>query len=168
MSTCHTWRDIVQDDVYTRKCFSEFEGTGGTTVNEWVHSFVDFCLIPLSTTCSFDVPANNLQRRIYIDVSPVCYMFDQVRVDNRALLRSLPNGLVVWKKDDRNKKNCHLILEMSMNEALFACPDFVSLTTKISLKINLYDGSGVNWLKHIPLKNEYQGSVLQIKCDTTL
>ena len=55
------------DDVYTRKCFSESEGirfgaprTKGTAVNEWVHSFVDFCLIPLSTTCSVDVPATNL------------------------------------------------------------------------------------------------------------
>ena len=28
--------------------------------NEWVHSFVDFCLIPLSATYSFDVPAKNL------------------------------------------------------------------------------------------------------------
>ena len=27
VSTRHTWRDIVRDDVYTRKCFSESEGT---------------------------------------------------------------------------------------------------------------------------------------------
>ena len=25
-STRHTWRDIVQDDVYTRKCFSDVRG----------------------------------------------------------------------------------------------------------------------------------------------
>ena len=45
-------RDIVQDDVYTRKCFSESEGTrfGGPgqkalpSMNEFL-SFVDFCLI---------------------------------------------------------------------------------------------------------------------------
>ena len=34
---------------------------------QWMSSlFLDFCLIPLSTTCSFDVPATNLKRRIYI------------------------------------------------------------------------------------------------------
>ena len=69
VSTRHTWRDIVWDDVYTCKCFSESEGTrfGGPgqkalpSMNEFT-LFVDFCLIPLSTTCSFDlhVPAKNL------------------------------------------------------------------------------------------------------------
>ena len=34
--------------------------TKGTAVSEWVHSFVDFCLIPLSTTCSVEVPGTNL------------------------------------------------------------------------------------------------------------
>ena len=32
--------------------------TKGTAVSEWVHSFVDFCLIPLSTTCSVEVPGH--------------------------------------------------------------------------------------------------------------
>ena len=58
--------DIVQDDVYTRKCFSESEETrfGGPRqkalpgINEF--NFCGFCLIPLSKTCSFDVPAKNL------------------------------------------------------------------------------------------------------------
>ena len=27
MSTRHMWRDIMRDDMYTRKCFSESEGT---------------------------------------------------------------------------------------------------------------------------------------------
>ena len=54
-------------DLYTRNCFSESMGSRfgspekkGTASNERVHSFVDFCLIPLSKTCSFDVPAKNL------------------------------------------------------------------------------------------------------------
>ena len=48
----HEWLWQMWDDVYTRNCFSESEGTRfgapgqkGTAVNEWVHSFVDFCLI---------------------------------------------------------------------------------------------------------------------------
>ena len=68
LSTRHTWRAIVRPDVYTRNCFSESMGvtvrlprTKGTENNERVHSFFKyFCLIPLSKTCSFDVPAKKL------------------------------------------------------------------------------------------------------------
>ena len=67
VSTRHTWRDIVRDDMYTRKCFSESKGTrfGGPgqkalpSMNEFTLLWI-FCLIPLSTTCSFDVPSKNL------------------------------------------------------------------------------------------------------------
>ena len=52
--------------------------TKGTAVSEWVHSFVDFCLIPLSTTCS-----------VVFDASPELRLFDRVRADNRPVLRSL-------------------------------------------------------------------------------
>ena len=53
--------------VYTRNCFSKsmesrFGGPGQKelqAMNEFT-LFVDFCLIPLSKTCSFDVPAKNL------------------------------------------------------------------------------------------------------------
>ena len=53
LSTHHTWRAIVQPDVYTRNCFSESMGSrfGGPgqkalqTMNEFT-LFVDFCLIP--------------------------------------------------------------------------------------------------------------------------
>ena len=56
VSTCHSWLWQTLDDVYTRRCFSESEGTrfgapGQMALpsgNEWM----DFCLIPLSTTCS--------------------------------------------------------------------------------------------------------------------
>ena len=55
------------DDVYTRRCFSESKGTrfgapgqkALPSVNEFT-LFVDFCLIPLSTTCSVEVPGTNL------------------------------------------------------------------------------------------------------------
>ena len=63
-------RDIVQDDMYTRKCFSESEGTRFSgpgqkallSMNEFTlfDCFVDCCLIPLSNTCSFDVAAMDL------------------------------------------------------------------------------------------------------------
>ena len=43
---------------------------------------------------------------------PECCLFDRVQADNRPVLRSLQR-----KKDDRNKKTSHLILEMSTNEA---------------------------------------------------
>ena len=68
VSTCHTWHDIVRDDMYTCKCFSESEGTrfGGPgqkalpSMNEFTLLW-NFCLIPLSmTSCSFDVPSKNL------------------------------------------------------------------------------------------------------------
>ena len=57
----------VAIDVYTRHRFSESLGSrlGGPgqkalqATNEFT-LFVDFCLIPLSKTCAFDVPAKNL------------------------------------------------------------------------------------------------------------
>ena len=60
MSTRHSrlWQTL--DDVYTRRCFSESEGTrfgapGQKALpsgNEWMewNEWMDFCLIPLSTT----------------------------------------------------------------------------------------------------------------------
>ena len=94
LSTRHTWRAIVRPDVYTCNCFLESMGSwlGGPgqkalqTINEFT-LFVDFCLIPLSKTCSFDVPAKKLQRQICIH----CH-----EADNRPLRRSLPTG--DWKK----------------------------------------------------------------------
>ena len=67
LSTRHMWRAIVRPDVYTRNCFSESMGSlfgvpgqkGLQTMNEFT-LFVDFCLIPLSKTCFFDVPAKKL------------------------------------------------------------------------------------------------------------
>ena len=69
---CVFWREPCQHanvalDLYTRNRFSESMGSrfGGPgqkalqAMNEFT-LFVDFCLIPLSKTCSFDVPAKNL------------------------------------------------------------------------------------------------------------
>ena len=58
---------MVTLKLYTRNHFSEsmglqFGGPGQKALqamNEFA-LFVDFCLIPLSKTCSFDIPANNL------------------------------------------------------------------------------------------------------------
>ena len=60
-------RAIMAIDVYTRHRFSESLGSrlGGPgqkalqAMNEFT-LFVDFCLIPLSETCAFDVPAKIL------------------------------------------------------------------------------------------------------------
>ena len=59
-------RDIVQDGVYTRKCFSESERTRfGGPAQKALKSMNEFTLlliflIPLYTTCSFDGPAKIL------------------------------------------------------------------------------------------------------------
>ena len=70
VSTRHSWLWQTLDDVYTRRCFSESEGTrfgapGQKALpsgNEWMewNEWMDFCLIPLSTTCSVEVPGTNL------------------------------------------------------------------------------------------------------------
>ena len=70
VSTRHSWLWQTLDDVYTRRCFSESEGTRFGTPgqkallsgNEWMewNEWMDFCLIPLSTTCSVEVPGTNL------------------------------------------------------------------------------------------------------------
>ena len=62
---CHACLPVAPD--YTRNCFSEsmgsrFSGPGQKelqAMNEFT-LFVDFCLIHLSKTCSFDIPAKNL------------------------------------------------------------------------------------------------------------
>ena len=67
LSTRHAWRAIIVADLYTCNRFSEsmesrLGGPGQKalqTMNEFT-LFVDFCLIPLSKTCSFDVPVKNL------------------------------------------------------------------------------------------------------------
>ena len=59
---CHWvgWRVYKQVFLGVHGATVRQHRTKGTAINERVHSFVDFCLIPLSKTCSFDVPAKNL------------------------------------------------------------------------------------------------------------
>ena len=70
VSTRHSWLWQTLDDVYTRRRFSESEGTrfgapgqkalpSGNEWTEW-NEWMDFCLIPLSTTGSVEVPGTNL------------------------------------------------------------------------------------------------------------
>ena len=93
--------------------------TKGTAVSEWVHSFVDFCLIPLSTTCSVEVPGTNLYRWIYNPLSlmplrnSVCSTGCGPIIDRCF---GACNG-TSCAEDDHNKKARDLILKMSMNEA---------------------------------------------------
>ena len=69
VSTRHSWLWQTLDDVYTRRCFSESEGTrfgapgqkalpSGNEWTEW-NEWMYFCLIPLSTTGSVEVPGTN-------------------------------------------------------------------------------------------------------------
>ena len=57
---CAGWRVYMQVLLRVHGVTVRWPRTKGTASNERVHSFVDFCLIPLSKTCSFDVPAKNL------------------------------------------------------------------------------------------------------------
>ena len=65
--TLLVWRAVVAADVNTRHRFSEsmesrLGGSGQMalqTMNEFTH-FVEFCLIPLLKTCSFDARAKDL------------------------------------------------------------------------------------------------------------
>ena len=99
VSTRHSWLWQMWDDVYTRNCFSESEGTRfgaprtkGTAVNEWVHSFVDFCLIPYPQPIPLTFQPQICKDgfiSIVFDVSPECCLFDRVWADNWPVLRSL-------------------------------------------------------------------------------
>ena len=79
VSTRHSWLWQTLDDVYTRRCFSESQGTrfgapgqkalpSGNEWTEW-NEWMNFCLIPLSTTGYVEVPGTNLQRRSYNPLS---------------------------------------------------------------------------------------------------
>ena len=62
LSTCHTWRATVRRATVRPTCIhtivsrSPWVQKALQTMNEFT-LFVDFCLIPLSKTCSFDIPA---------------------------------------------------------------------------------------------------------------
>ena len=100
MSTRHMWRDIVRDDVYTCKCFSESEATRfGGPGQKALPSMNEFTLLWIFAESLYPRPVLlTYQPRIckdgfisiVFDVSPVCCLFDWVLVDNRPLLRSLP------------------------------------------------------------------------------
>ena len=78
--------------------------TKGTAVNEWVHSFADFCLIPYPRPIPLTFQPQICKDgfiSIVFDVSPECCLFDWVRAGKTTAI----------------KKTSHLTLEMSMNEA---------------------------------------------------
>ena len=60
--------------------------TKGTAVNEWVHSFVDFCLPFIHDLFLW----RTSQEFVKTDLYPLSLMSLRVAVDNRPLLRSLP------------------------------------------------------------------------------
>ena len=98
VSICHSWLWQTWDDVYTQ-VFLRVRGnmlrcprTKGTAVNEWVHSFVDFCLIPYPWPIPLTFQPQICKDgfiSIVFDVSPECCRFDRVRADNRPVLQSL-------------------------------------------------------------------------------
>ena len=62
--------------------------------------FVDFCLIPLSNTCSFVQPARNVNREIFIHcqegfcVRKFGRVVDQAMLDNRPLRKHFRQALL--------------------------------------------------------------------------
>ena len=67
--------------------------TKGTANNNRAHSFVDFCLTPLSNTCSFVRPARNVNREIFLHcqegfcVGKFGHVVDQAVLENRSRIR---------------------------------------------------------------------------------
>ena len=82
LSTRHVWRAIVAADLYARNRFSESMGSRGP--GQKVHSFVDFCRIPLSKTCSC---WHTSQEFVKMDLYPFSRGLSSLSglVDNRPL-----------------------------------------------------------------------------------
>ena len=111
--TCKTFPNCKTEDVYTRFAaysrnsysnfgrhviFSESSGSclrdpGQKALQTMIEPtlFVDFCLIPLSNTCSFVRPARNVNREIFLHrqegfcVGKFGRVVDQVVLENRPL-----------------------------------------------------------------------------------
>ena len=99
LSTRHSWCDINLDDVNTRIYFSEStrprlsgsEQSAHQTMNEFT-LFVDICLIPLSNAfwSMYEIPS-----------------FRPCPGRRVGRYFELANGLILPKKDNRNKKTSH-------------------------------------------------------------
>ena len=109
--TCiHVLRHYSRNSYFGRHAiFSESSGSRlgdhgqkalQTTIEHTL--FVDFCLIPLSNTCSFVRPARNVYREIFIHrqegfcVGKFVHVVDQAMLENRPL-----------RKDFRGSRLCH-------------------------------------------------------------
>ena len=65
--------------------------------------FVDFCLIPLSNTCSFVRPARNVNREIFLHCQGglLCWfghVVDQAMLDNRPLRKHFRRSKLCYKR----------------------------------------------------------------------
>ena len=86
------WRVYTQLFLGVRGNMLRCPRIKGTAVNEWVHSFVDFCLItyprPIPLTFQPQICKDRFTSIVF-DVSLECCLFDRVRADNQPVLRSL-------------------------------------------------------------------------------
>ena len=84
--------------------------------------FVDFCLIPLSNTCSFVRPAMNVNREIFLHhqesfcVGKFSLVVDQAVLENRPLRKHRPDFVT---KDRHCLKSSHWKLKMSMRKCFY-------------------------------------------------
>ena len=151
---CKT-EDVYVHDLwrYSRNSYSNFgrhaifsESSGSRLEDRWQKAlqtmiepalFVDFCLIPLSNTCSFVRPARNVNREIFLHcqegfcVGKFGLVVDQAVLDNRPLRKHFRRSRLCCKRQALLK--IYPLETQNVNEKtlLFRCPYIVSLTWKI-------------------------------------
>ena len=93
--------------------------------------FVDFCLIPLSNTCSFVRPARNVNREIFLHrqesfcVGKFGHVVDQAVLENRPLHKHFRRSRLRYKRQALKTLKTQNVNEKTL---LFRCPCIVSLT----------------------------------------
>ena len=96
---------------YSRNSYSESSGShlgdpGQKTLQTMIEPtlFVDFCLIPLSNTCSLVRPARNVNREIFLHcqegfcVGKFGRVVDQAMLDNRPLRKHFRRSRLFYKR----------------------------------------------------------------------
>ena len=81
--------------------------------------FVDFCLIPLSNTCSFVRPARNVSREIFLHRQEGFCVGKFSRVVDQAVLENRPLRKHFVIKDGHCSKSSHWELKMSMRKRFY-------------------------------------------------
>ncbi len=108
------WRVYTQLFLGTRGNTLRCPRTKGTAVNEWVHSLVDFCLIPYPWPFCW----HSSHKFVKTDLYPLSLMSlrNAVCLTRCRLINDRCFG-TCGRKTSAIQKTSHLILEMSMNTA---------------------------------------------------